>query len=1016
MTAVSLPLAMSELIGDAPSGQAQRKLSLFPKQTGRQRLSLSFLDGGEEYSKDVLDGLLANGYYPDGVADAGYYLIPLGESETASRDCDKEADVGLMPVRLVRLLEEEFVQLQDVREGWLYVFVDGCLWREIRINKDSVFQDINLAKHQGKDSRPCGGMAFEYGMVSLPYRMEGKSPELQVAFSEVQWTWSYICKMGGMAQDDLRYLPELEIHNAYRDIQPDEAFRNSRFQTLDLAAYSGGWNIQKMKTHFLCPANAVEEHRESEEGKELSPLSPEDISGRVAYLAVKDPLASAREMADEYSSLLELEAALEAQADSSGEFPLALLVRELVKEDEKHSDGQGLREHVRMDKVESTIEAWEELTKKLVAKREQADADLALKLQQPQVRSALADYFQSGNDYCHALGVIHWTLLTGECRTTQMAGYRQRVLRGEEEWLESLKKLPFPVVEQLRAITALDNEVYRAAREDLSSSLGPEGGVSITAAITGVIAQLIEGYAHLHTDKLVNLASDALNKVADDVVHLAGVAVQALQMPLARAVLLEQINPLKPGEYRYEPKGFSQSIKAIGESRVFQILPEGKSVSAYLESLSGNSTFQRYAIRVLAPLHIINASLAIKDLTESQGAETKLPAFSGIMSALSFFGGEAEKWGKKSLEALGEKDAEARKLIRKSEKILERPNRHSSRSRARASRRLKANQLLRSGYKTKKMPLTITESAGLVAKKAFGAAGGLAEVVFGGWNVTKGVATGNAQVAAGGGLGVVGGALITWGVLTSSSVVAAPLGVVLALAGGVAVMMGERSKLEDALRLGYFGQDAYPVIGGPFDESIDPVRLGPESGLLNETRLLPDLSEEINYFRRLFCHVQAKIGIHRESRPSFQSMGGTTIPASDHVIIKARVDISGYQSGQSKLKMTVRLFHEPGWVPGKSGWSYPVQSMYTKAILDGDSLVAVEGFLRLPREEVSNGFGRAEIEASVDLMGDGGLLSPVDGPATHWSWQWEDRSISDHEWRSIEKTATPPTMTPREIS
>ncbi len=1016
MTAVSLPLAMSELIGDAPSGQAQRKLSLFPKQTGRQRLSLSFLDGGEEYSKDVLDGLLANGYYPDGVADAGYYLIPLGESETASRDCDKEADVGLMPVRLVRLLEEEFVQLQDVREGWLYVFVDGCLWREIRINKDSVFQDINLAKHQGKDSRPCGGMAFEYGMVSLPYRMEGKSPELQVAFSEVQWTWSYICKMGGMAEDDLRYLPELEIHNAYRDVQPDEAFRNSRFQTLDLAAYSGGWDIQKLKTHFLCPANAVEEHRASEEGKELSPLSAEDISGRVAYLAIKDPLASAREMADEYSSLLELEAALEAQADSSGEFPLALLVRELVEEDEKHSDGQGLREHVRMDKVESTIEAWEELTKKLVAKREQADADLALKLQQPLVRSALADYFQSGNDYCHALGVIHWTLLTGECRTTQMAGYRQRVLRGEEEWLESLKKLPFPVVEQLREITAMGGAVYRAAEDDLSSSLGPEGSVSITAAITGVIAQLIEGYAHLHTDKLVNLASDTLNKVADDIVHLTGVAVQALQMPLARAIPLEQVGPLKPGEYRYEPKGFSRSIKAIGESRVFQLLPEGKSVSEYLNSLSGSSSFQVYVIRVLAPLHIINAAASINNAIKAREFESATAAFSASMSALSYFGAEAEKWGNKNLEVIREKDTEAKRIIKKSEKIVGRPNSHSNRSQARALRRIKANELLRSSYKAKKVPIGITKSLGFFARRAFGAAGGLAEVVFGGWNITKGVATGNAQVAAGGGLGVVGGALITWGVLTSGSVVAAPLGVVLALAGGVAVMMGERNKLEDALRLGYFGQDAYPVIGGPFDEPDDPVRLGPESGLLNEERLLPDLSAEINYFRRLFCHVQAKVGIHRESKPSFQSMASKPAPASDHVIVKARVDFSGYQSGQSKLNMAVRLFHEPGWIPGESGWSYPVQSMYTKEIVDGDSLVAVEGFLRLPREIVSNGFGRAEIEASVDLMGDGALSSPVDGPATHWSWQWEERSISDHEWQNIEKTAARPTMKPKEIS
>ena len=138
MTAVSLPLNMSELVGEA-YGQDQRKLSLFPGEEGRQRLSLSFLDGGDDYSEKVVNGLLENGYYPDGESDFGYYLIPLGESETAPKDSGKTTDVGLMPVRLVRLLDEESAQLKDLREGWLYVFIDGHLWREVRISKNAVF-------------------------------------------------------------------------------------------------------------------------------------------------------------------------------------------------------------------------------------------------------------------------------------------------------------------------------------------------------------------------------------------------------------------------------------------------------------------------------------------------------------------------------------------------------------------------------------------------------------------------------------------------------------------------------------------------------------------------------------------------------------------------------------------------------------------------------------------------------------------------------------------------------------
>jgi len=1013
MTAASAPLSMSQQVSALLFGSSQRELALFPAETGKQRLSLSYLDGGAGYSPDVLEGLKENGYFPEGEGDFGYYLIPLGESETASKDEDKTPDVGLMPARLVRLLDEEEIQLQNLRQGWLYVFVDGHLWREVKISDDAVFQDVNLAKYQGKNVRPSAGMGFDYDVLTLPYRLNGQSPTVQVAFSEIQWSWQYLCKMGGMSADDKRFLPDLAVHEPYRDIQGDEDFRESRFQTLDLSAYSDGWDIEKLKTHYLCPANAIEAHRSTEAGKELSSLSEEDITGRVAYLAVKDPLASARELADEYHGLIELEAALAEQADSSGEFPLAMLIKELVQEDEKLRHNQNLRQHVRMDKVENTIESWKALTKKLVSLRDQADTQLAGKLQQPQVRSALADYFQSGNDYCHAMGVIHWTILTGECLTTEMASYQQRTLRGEEEWLESMQRLPFPVVEQMRRIAAMNEPEFSAAKYNLTNTLGPEASIPITTAVTGAIGQLIDGFTRLHTDKLVNLAAETLNKVADDILHLTGVAMQALQVPLGKAVPLGQNAPLKPGEYRFQPKSFSRSMKAIGESRIFQLMPEGKSVSGYLESLSNSSEFQRYAARVLAPLHIVNAALAVSNLTKKQKVDELLPAYSSIMSALSFFGGQAEAWAKNNLEEVRVKHAEADRLVRKSEKILKKPNRHSKRSLERAFRRKKTNLFIRESYKQKGEVLKYPKIMGFLVKKVFGTGAGLTEVVFGSWNVTKGVATGNAQVAAGGGLGVVGGALITWGVLSTSSVVAAPLGVVLALAGGVAVLLGERSKLEDALRLGYFGQDAYPVIGGPFDEPEDPVRLEPESGLIEQPRHFPDLGGEINYFRRLFCQVSAHVGIHRESKPSMLPMGNSPAPTSNHMIVKARVDMSGYQVGQSKLNLAVSVFHEPGWFSGKSGLRYVHQALYTKEVMDGEDLVAVEAYVRLPRRAVIAG---AEIEASLDLLGDGSLIAPTDGPVILSSWVEENTGIADHAWQHIENTANRPEMQPEEIN
>ncbi|WP_290537430.1 MULTISPECIES: hypothetical protein [Alcanivorax] len=144
-------------------------------------------------------------------------------------------------------------------------------------------------------------------------------------------------------------------------------------------------------------------------------------------------------------------------------------------------------------------------------------------------------------------------------------------------------------------------------------------------------------------------------------------------------------------------------------------------------------------------------------------------------------------------------------------------------------------------------------------------------------------------------------------------------------------------------------------------------------------------------------------------------MDNTPAPSSDHVIIKARVDMSGYQVGQSKLNLVVSLFHEPGWIPGESGMRYLSQALHTKEILDGEDLVALEGYLRLPKEVASHGFGRAEIEASLDLFGDGSLIAPVEGAATHWSWRWEDKAIADHAWQHIERTGNPPTAKPEKI-
>lgn len=74
--------------------------------------------------------------------------------------------------------------------------------------------------------------------------------------------------------------------------------------------------------------------------------------------------------------------------------------------------------------------------------------------------------------------------------------------------------------------------------------------------------------------------------------------------------------------------------------------------------------------------------------------------------------------------------------------------------------------------------------------------------------------------------------------------------------------------------------------------------------------------------------------------------------------------------------------------------------------------MALDRYIRAPRWAVIAG---AEIEASLDLLGDGSLIAPIDGPINISSWVEEDTGIADHAWQNIKTTSHLPTAKPEEI-
>ncbi|WP_415891622.1 hypothetical protein ACMXYN_09590 [Neptuniibacter sp. PT8_73] len=91
--------------------------------------------------------------------------------------------------------------MAPTRNGYLYIFKDNQLWREIEvINKENIgpeFRDIHLSLHREgfekpfkKEPRKAVGKPLKD--IWLPTKANGSSQHLHVAYSEVQWSAAYL--------------------------------------------------------------------------------------------------------------------------------------------------------------------------------------------------------------------------------------------------------------------------------------------------------------------------------------------------------------------------------------------------------------------------------------------------------------------------------------------------------------------------------------------------------------------------------------------------------------------------------------------------------------------------------------------------------------------------------------------------------------------------------------------------------------------------------------------------------
>ncbi|MBU2894392.1 hypothetical protein KO495_13840 [Colwellia sp. D2M02] len=218
---------------------------------------------------------------PKGVkpfAKATYYRIPLYQAQSRERS-STDADVELVhicPKRYAQAGSKIVDNEHWLRDGYLYIYVDGYIWRELKVSYDpkagtSTFSDVNLKIQKGEQlwkktlkveddpdrkhrqgEREATGESLK--TILVPYKLQGSVCKVEVAYSEVQWAWRQVQAFGGMSPTD----PRLNGHEAVkvREAPEDEAAqrRAERMVELDnLGQYQQAYSNQEHPQHLALP-------------------------------------------------------------------------------------------------------------------------------------------------------------------------------------------------------------------------------------------------------------------------------------------------------------------------------------------------------------------------------------------------------------------------------------------------------------------------------------------------------------------------------------------------------------------------------------------------------------------------------------------------------------------------------------------------------------------------------------------------------------------------------------------
>lgn len=165
-------------------------------------------------------------------------LLPLNTQVQPYKETTEKKEwdnvvVAIKPMRCFSASGEKHNNAELLRNGWLYVFWQGNLWRELEVKENSALRDVRVdwyrrqyqfGLHKSDDVREAEGHWLTN--VWVPYKLENqyqlKRKGIRIAFSETQWSWGQINEIEA---DTNKLLNQTTSVDAVEQYSKDQSFK-----------------------------------------------------------------------------------------------------------------------------------------------------------------------------------------------------------------------------------------------------------------------------------------------------------------------------------------------------------------------------------------------------------------------------------------------------------------------------------------------------------------------------------------------------------------------------------------------------------------------------------------------------------------------------------------------------------------------------------------------------------------------------------------------------------------------